>query len=737
MKTISLAIAFSLLSLVNVQAQELDIERIQRATVYIYQVRGDNLTTTCIGSGTLVSYDGLILTNAHHIVQSASCPGDTLIIAMTQDLNAPPIPRYRAELVQFDQGLDVAILRITRELDGRLIDRSLLPVLPFVELADSDAVSLDSTVTIAGYPTIGNSPTFITRASIAGFLAEPSGGEKSWFKIIPVEAIPGIVTGGGAYDISGRLIGIPTTAPIAQADIAGSCVYLEDTNNDGFINRNDTCIATGDFITVLRPSNFARPLLRGASLELTVTKLTSPQFRTQPAGTPAFRRLFFSPSITDNTPSTVIGSVPSGTDRLYLFFDYENMSPETTYELRVSIDGIPSNAFSLPPVRWGGGERGIWYVGSIGQPYPNGVYQYRLYINGVAVADQTILIGGSAQVQPTFSNVVFGLLDDSGRIQGNGYVLPAGNIATAQFIYQNMSSGIPWTAIWYFNRGVIARTDDVWRADDGENGAYPLSLQPSGGLLPGTYRLELYLNERLTTTGDFVVAGAQETVLPRVFTNLRFLRSNSPQDLPTGTPSSAYPDGVNTLYAIFDWEQIAIGTDWTLQLSVDNTPFYRETIPWNISEQGSDYTVRLNTTGDLPDGTYEASLYVNDIRLTSGRVAVGIGQLPIDRFASAEGIRLRGTVVDETTGNGIEGATFYLISEQFAVSDFVWNFNQLYAIAVTDRNGRFEIDRPLQLEVPYSVLVEANGYLSKGLDGFRLNEENDNPLDIFISMVRS
>ena len=67
-------------------------------------------------------------------------------------------------------------------------------------------------------------------------------------------------------------------------------------------------------------------------------------------------------------------------------FDYLNMTPETVYEVRVTIDGIPTPDVSLAPVRWSGGERGLWYIGSSGQVLPNGVYEFTLVINAIAAS---------------------------------------------------------------------------------------------------------------------------------------------------------------------------------------------------------------------------------------------------------------------------------------------------------------------------------------------------------------
>jgi hypothetical protein len=178
-----------------------------------------------------------------------------------------------------------------------------------------------------------------------------------------------------------------------------------------------------------------------------------------------------------------------------------------------------------------------------------------------------------------------------------------------------------------------------------------------------------------------------------------------------------------------------------MRWEVDDTVFYEQTAPWRAGNNGSGYSVRLTAPGGLPDGTYTLSLRINDILLEVSDVSVGIGQLEIDRLAQTGGVQLRGQIVDAVTREGIEGATFILISEDFSVADFTWQQEQIYALAVTDSNGEFEIDRLLQIDSPYSVLIEIEGYLPIARDAFTFTEQNleeigGSPVEMYIPMTR-
>ncbi len=716
-------------------AQTVDFASIARATVFVasvYDVPGGR-ATSCVGSGTLVSFDGLILTNAHIVADSERCPADDIAISLTLRLDEPPVPIYYADVVNHDMGLDLAVLRITRQIDGRIVDRDALR-LPFVELGDSDQLQLDDTIAVFGYPGIGNEAVTLARGTVIGFTAEARGGERAWLKTSAT--ILGTMTGGGAYDQQGRLIGVPTTAPASTADAALDCRRVQDTNADGLVDSRDACIPVGGFINALRPLALARGLVRAAQLGIRDGgHAFSGQASATTGGEPQFGPIFFSPGVNEaGQPTTFVTGMPAGTNSLYLFFDYANMHPGVVYELRTTINGIPSPLFSQAPALWSGGTRGLWYIGSSGQPWPNGVYEFTLFIEGRPAGSARITIGGPAEPAPAFADVVFGLLDLQGNILGSGYVLPAGNVASARFIYRNMTDGMSWTQVWYYEGVEIRRSAETW--NQGASGSTTISIQnQQQGLLPGRYRLELWIADRLATEADFIIAGAQESVFSQIFENVR-VADQLAAGAPAGTVAESFPNTIPGLYVFADWRLLASGTPWTYRWLVDGELLFERVEDWAGPESGENFWLYLGSDLHLPDGSYTLEVLLGDLPFISRTVEVGLGQLPVGQGNEATGVRLSGQVLDAETGEGIPGVLFIVLKAEFSVEDFVWDESQVLGMSLTDSRGEFEIARLLPRDAFYSVVVVADGYLPVGADGIEIGPDAPGQLELRLEMNR-
>src|SRR5215207_4702255 len=131
----------------------------------------EQLIWYAVGSGTVVSPDGLILTN-HHLITPAGADEklaeletqlegegknadlrvdpERFMIAISDGRHLPE-PRYVARVVAEDPDLDLAVLRIESDDRGTPLDPETLD-LPVLPLGSSDAVDLGESVHVFGFP---------------------------------------------------------------------------------------------------------------------------------------------------------------------------------------------------------------------------------------------------------------------------------------------------------------------------------------------------------------------------------------------------------------------------------------------------------------------------------------------------------------------------------------------------------------------------------------------------------
>lgn len=735
----------------------LNQDSIKQATVFVMQVsdRSGEPVISCVGSGTLVSADGLILTNAHLVQNTRICPTDRIVIGLTLRIEEPPVPTYIAEIVELSQGFDLAVLRIRNYIDGRVIEPGSLQ-LPFVELGDSSQVALDDTLYVFGYPDITNEPIALQRGTVSGFTSEARVGEGAWLRT--TADIPGLMSGGGAYNRQGRLIGIPTVTPTRVAGSVLDCRQVYDTNGDRQIDNTDNCMPIGGTISALRPSNLARGLVQAAALGIEVGPQRIVVEEPLPIDPPQFSNLFIATGVNEaGMPTSAVDSVPTGTSSLYLFFDYRNMVDGMIYELRTTLDGRPSPLYSLPPVTWSGGREGLWYIGNTVIPsWPVGTYEFTLLIEGSQVDSKRITIGGGPSGNPQFSDLVFGIENALGEFRGANYVIPEGNVIRAKFNFRNLRPGVVWSYQWYFNRtalsGAGAEGTLTWEGEESQGVNEALAISSESGFISGIYRLELKIQYEtggefiLAAMSDFVVAGGAggiDDAEAQIFSNFRFAQAEQ-GTLPVAQVDEGedFNANVPAVYVFFDWRQISPGTPWTWRWRVDNDVLIEEHTHWAGDGSGENYFLSLVGSPTMPDANYSFEIEINGIRQTLNVSAgVGLGQLPVEAFASAEGIQMTGQILDADTGEGIPGAMFLVLVDEYSIEDFTWDESQVLGRARADRNGFFQVPVLIPrgtFEEPllYSVMVRADGYLPVSQDGIIVTDETESPLDLIVELSR-
>lgn len=346
------------------------------------------------GSGTFISADGLILTNGH-VVDDRQHEYRDLGVAITTKTDQPPELRYLAKIVAVDYALDLAVIKIDSDLTGRPVHDQF----QFISRGDSDAIDIGDPIRILGYPGIGGETITLTDGVVSGFTAERGVGGRAWIKTNAT--IAGGNSGGLAVDSKGQIIGVPTIAGSGANSSTVDCRLIEDTNRDGRIDNNDTCVPVGGFINGLRPVNLASPLVEAAESGRQYVSRIEPA--TPPASgfdtsNVAISNLVFGADVTpDEKPTKVVAALPRGAQKVCAFWDYEGMENGMSWEAVWYVDGVLSDEGSIIGDTWIGGPDGNWWACIVDEQkgLPDGLYEVIISIEGEARGSDAIFAGGS------------------------------------------------------------------------------------------------------------------------------------------------------------------------------------------------------------------------------------------------------------------------------------------------------------------------------------------------------
>jgi S1-C subfamily serine protease len=157
------------------------------------------------GSGTIISADGLVLTARHVVGEQAGDAGD-IAIAMNLDPTSITRDLFRARVVRSDEGLDVALLRITSGLYGQPLPKGYR--FPACPVAFDGLPRLGDELVTIGFPEPGGTgtraPVMFSRGVVSGFERERAG-----LRIKTDAFVASGSSGGAALDARYRLVGVP------------------------------------------------------------------------------------------------------------------------------------------------------------------------------------------------------------------------------------------------------------------------------------------------------------------------------------------------------------------------------------------------------------------------------------------------------------------------------------------------------------------------------------------------
>jgi S1-C subfamily serine protease len=369
------------------------VDELIQATVQILAMVDDSEKWVPIwsGSGSLISEDGLILTN-NHVVDTSLFEYDALGIALTERSDQPPTLTYLAVVLVRDPALDLAVIRITSDLQGNAVSAKF----NFINLADSNQVEIGDSLRIWGYPGIGGETITFTEGAVSGFSLERGIDGRAWIKTDAT--IAGGNSGGMGTNENGDLIGVPTIVTSgSETGQSVDCRALADTDRDGDIDSDDSCVPVGGFINALRPVNLALPLIEAAfeGREYSEGLQTEPQVDYD-SSIARFSNLLFSDGVTESDqPTQFWYALPPDSTHICAFWDYEGMANGVPWSSYWFFNGKLDKGGSTPDQSWGGGESGNWWVCLFDERgLSDGVYEVALEVEGSVLVTDAVFVGG-------------------------------------------------------------------------------------------------------------------------------------------------------------------------------------------------------------------------------------------------------------------------------------------------------------------------------------------------------
>ncbi|KAA3664654.1 MAG: serine protease [Chloroflexi bacterium] len=372
---------------------------LQSAAVQIYakfETRGQ-LQTNWTGSGTIISADGLILTNAH--VASPLSPGlaalynepefifgdepDALVVGLVESADLPPVETYLAEVRAADGVLDLAVIQITHTLDGQPVDAASLN-LPFVSLGDSDQLDLGDEIQVFGFPGAGGETITFTRGDVSGFESEERVGTRAWIKTDTTFS-PGNSGGLGANQ-QGEIVGVPSF----------------------------TLEAAGGSINRLRSVNLAKPLIEAAQGD---SSYKSP-YVVAGTGSEKMELVTWAEDFDSDTSCAIspVTSYADGAPAAVAIFQYKGMADGEQFAVAWFLD---DEFLFADIVSWEFGTSGECfsvYIHNQGDPIDSGSYEVELYAGQDMdlVGNATTVVGGTAVSSTSSDGVqVDGVITDA------------------------------------------------------------------------------------------------------------------------------------------------------------------------------------------------------------------------------------------------------------------------------------------------------------------------------------
>ncbi|MBM4409956.1 MAG: trypsin-like peptidase domain-containing protein [Chloroflexi bacterium] len=428
-----------------------------------------------MGTGVVVDSARRLILTSYPVVRPYRADGGPaytkIRLATNREAGRAPQPEYEAELLVSDQATGLAILRVSRALDGAP-NFDLPAVIP----GDTAGVTPGTVIRLFGHPGEGAAQNTLTvqRGAVTGQRSEAGQTSRLWLKT--AARMPSGAAGGPVFNQAGALIGVMLQEVHNPKAQVGQIRPFHRAENliDQAQKDTETFRQIAPLYLEGTGGGVARPI---GSDGIRVGKIS---FALSAIDTPAGRDLFdyeqaFKPGIA----------------ALYYEYTVEGVPDGTVVEERWFLDNIKQDSVSSS-MAWKGGSFGI-VNDRIAVPgaggLPSGRWRVEVWSGNVLRARGVAYVGGRPASEPAAKNFTAGSLaspdgtpaapPQSGQSQVLGF-----------FDYTGMEgvSLIQWIA--FRNKQRVYQSPPIaW--DGGDVGKFWIGVRPIDGVASGSWEFEV------------------------------------------------------------------------------------------------------------------------------------------------------------------------------------------------------------------------------------------------------
>ena len=169
-------------------------------------------------------------------------------------------------------------------------------------------------------------------------------------------------------------------------------------------------------------------------------------------------------------------------------------------------------------------------------------------------------------------------------------------------------------------------------------------------------------------------------------------------------PTTHIQEGIETVYATFEYSGMKHGTPWVAVWTTDGQEIIRQEDTWDDGSEGRK-AIKISNRKGVPAGEYHLVLGIEKEIALEGKMMVGT---PVDTSDS----EVSGQLVDSSTGRGVSDGIVIVLKPKAPMQEFLETRDPRYVQSSTETNpdGSFKLPTQLPKGFAYSLIAAAKGF---------------------------